>query len=197
MKLKLTPRLVHLVVFALAAAGLIVQYATGALQHGDPLTITAAWAATGSAIWALFLHNILQPDDSTRNPGLMKTKTVPPPPLSDSGEDTVVKRTAADDAFEACVTYSFALLLIGCIVSCAAVKPIINGIINLADAECALDANQPSESLTEIFVCEVIDPAGKIIQLFTVKVAADEVSTFAEKHTLKKGHPNPLTAVKQ
>lgn len=94
MKLKFTPRWQHLVLFAIGSAMLVLQYATKALEGQAPITVAGFWTVYGTAIVALFQHNVMQPNDDTRNPGLLKTKsTAPPPmPLSDSGEDTKLQR---------------------------------------------------------------------------------------------------------
>lgn len=189
MKLKLTPRWYHVITLLIGTVVLIFQYTSKALEGAAPITVAGFWTMYGTAIIALFQHNILQPDDDTRNPGILKSKSISPPPmpLSDSGEDTTMKRTFLP----------ILVLVVACIYVACIPKAAVTAAIDLADAECTLDANQPSEPAVESVVCEVIDVGGKIIQLFTVKVQKDEASTFLLKHPLKAGHPNPLTMVKE
>lgn len=186
MKLKFTPRWQHVVLFLVASAALALQYLTDTLKNASPMTITGFWAVYGTAIITQFQHNVMQPDDVDRNPGLLKKSIRPPAmPMSDSGEDTRMQ-------LHILVT-AVAVIGIIFVCACAAIKPAVNAVIDLADAECAADAVQPNESSVEQLVCEVVDVTGKVIQLFTVQVAKDDAPAFLTRHSIKSGHPNPLT----
>lgn len=111
MKLKFTPRWQHLVLFAIGSAMLVLQYATKALEGQAPITVAGFWTVYGTAIVALFQHNVMQPNDDTRNPGLLKTKSTAPPPMpSDSLQRGHALLTFA--CFTALIAIVFALL--GC-----------------------------------------------------------------------------------
>ena len=74
-------------------------------------------------------------------------------------------------------------VLLAC-VGCAAALPVINGIIDVADAVCTQAEKQP-EPQWVYFVCSVANAAPGVVQTFTMKVPADQAKEFATAHAPK------------
>jgi len=64
------------------------------------------------------------------------------------------------------------------------VTPIVNGVIDIVDAECAQAATQPEPGWV-YFVCTVANAAGNTVPSFTAKVPANQALEFAVRYRPK------------
>ena len=142
------------------------------------MSFTATWAALGASIYALFLHNILQPDDSIRNPGLMKQKL---PSMSTKADSSFTQRIALR-----CVNAILVLgltLIVGGLATTTSqgCKPAEEAIIQGVTQACTVLDSQP-EPAWVYFTCAELDAAGNILASYTVKVPKEAAAKFTSDY---------------
>lgn len=83
------------------------------------------------------------------------------------------------------------LVLFGVSVSaCAAVR----SAFDWGEAECAI-IDQTPQPIEVTIVCDVIDAAGTVVDVLSMKAPPDEAAGIVLRHPVKSGHPDPRMQV--
>lgn len=176
--MKFTPRVQHLLAFALAAVGVAVTYYSKQIGLNGDLSIPAAFAAIGGTIWSLFQENVMQPDDATRNPGLLRSKLhfMPGSREMPNQAGAFERRFAR---LKMGMTYALSGLVVLFAIACNAVTPAT--VISDVDQICEIAATQLDPNAYVTFLCSVLDPSGNVVSKQMVNVPKADADKYGAK----------------